>query len=207
MLSAIAWMVLGAATYGFAFGFWRSPEQGFYAALKLPLLLAVLMLSTAVANAVFAKLMGTALGLLQCLCCALITMAILAIIIAAATPVVFLFIFSVERFGESLVGATGAAVQAATSSAQKLLAMHVLLIGVAGLISLQRLRSLLSKLIDSRLRATQFFWLCLVVQGFVGTQLCWIFRPYLGKPFLPVQFFRRDALSGSFIEEVLRWIG
>jgi hypothetical protein len=104
------------------------------------------------------------------------------------------------------VGQHGPAIGRAVENAHFLLAYHVTIIGAAGLISLQRLRGLLEALIGSRQRALQFFWLWLVLQAFVGTQLSWILRPYLGKPTLVVQFLRADAFQGSFFEEVLRWL-
>jgi hypothetical protein len=41
---------------------------------------------------------------------------------------------------------------------------------------------------------------------FLGSQLCWILRPFIGSPVLPVEFFRTTALHGNFYENVLRSI-
>jgi len=75
---ACLWMVLGAALYDFVFGLWRSPLQGLYAGTKLPLLLTALVVTTAAANSVFAKLVGTTLSAIQILCCSLLGMPMLA---------------------------------------------------------------------------------------------------------------------------------
>jgi hypothetical protein len=37
---------------------------------------------------------------------------------------------------------------------------------------------------------------------FLGSQLCWILRPFIGTPSLPVQFLRSDAFGGNFYENI-----
>ena len=37
---------------------------------------------------------------------------------------------------------------------------------------------------------------------FLGSQLSWIARPFIGAPELPVQFFREGAMKGNFYENV-----
>jgi hypothetical protein len=39
---------------------------------------------------------------------------------------------------------------------------------------------------------------------FLGSQLSWILRPFIGQPSLPVEFFRTTALHGNFYENVFR---
>ena len=39
--------------------------------------------------------------------------------------------------------------------------------------------------------------------AFVGTQLGWMLRPFVGSPFYPVVFLREDALDRNFYEFVL----
>jgi hypothetical protein len=45
-------------------------------------------------------------------------------------------------------------------------------------------------------------WLC--GNLFLGCQLSWIMRPFIGSPNLPVEFFRVDAFTGNFYESVFR---
>ncbi len=42
-------------------------------------------------------------------------------------------------------------------------------------------------------------WTWVVIYAFVGIQLGWILRPYIGVPGLPVQFFREDAFSNAYV--------
>jgi hypothetical protein len=37
---------------------------------------------------------------------------------------------------------------------------------------------------------------------FLGSQLSWILRPFIGSPNLPVQFVRDHPLNGNFYEAV-----
>ena len=87
-----------------------------------------------------------------------------------------------------------------------MLATHVAIIGSTGLYCLRRLIGLLETLTGSAESARRLFLCWFAVQALAGTQLSWILRPYLGKPGLPVEFFRADALERSFIEEVLAWV-
>jgi hypothetical protein len=42
----------------------------------------------------------------------------------------------------------------------------------------------------------------LVCFGFVGCQMAWVLRPFVGSPFYPVAFLRSDALDRKFYEFV-----
>lgn len=82
--------------------------------------------------------------------------------------------------------------------------MHVAFFAYAGLIGigfLQRCISMMgndsSVLTPNRLL---FLWLCLY--GFVGTQLAWVLRPFVGNPKIPYTIFR--PREGNFYEAVWR---
>jgi PAS domain S-box-containing protein len=68
---------------------------------------------------------------------------------------------------------------------------------------LTRENALLAQLGGSRAVAlrVQFAWLA--GNLFLGSQLSWILRPFIGTPTLPVEFFRDEALKGNFFEAVL----
>lgn len=63
-------LVVGAAAYGFVFGYWRGGMQALYSALKFPLLLFSAVGASALINAMLAQLMGLDLhsGRLLCSC-------------------------------------------------------------------------------------------------------------------------------------------
>ena len=71
------------------------------------------------------------------------------------------------------------------------------------------LLSALSSRTDFRLpeataRAVLFSWLA--GNLFLGAQLAWNLRPFIGSPRLTVQFLRDDPLRGNFYEAVWRAI-
>src|SRR5206468_1820737 len=55
---SIAVIILGSAGYGAAMGYWRSPLQSFYAAVKLPLAILLTTGGNALLNAMLAPLLG-----------------------------------------------------------------------------------------------------------------------------------------------------
>jgi hypothetical protein len=40
-------------------------------------------------------------------------------------------------------------------------------------------------------------WIFIYV--FVGIQMAWVLRPFIGNPRLPVQFFREDSWSNAYV--------
>jgi hypothetical protein len=51
-------------------------------------------------------------------------------------------------------------------------------------------------------RRPQHRWLLriwLVVYVFVGIQMAWILRPFVGEPGMPIQFFREDTWGNAYI--------
>ena len=73
--------------------------------------------------------------------------------------------------------------------------------GVTGNIALFRL---LADLGGSRYTAGRILGAWLLGNMFLGCQLSWIMRPFIGSPGLPVAFFRPDAFHGNFYESTWR---
>jgi hypothetical protein len=84
-----------------------------------------------------------------------------------------------------------------------MLLSHVVAIAFAGIIANQRLLGFLQKLSGVATgRAVLFSWLA--GNLFLGAQLAWVLRPFIGAPSLAVQFLRDDPLRGNFYEAVWR---
>jgi uncharacterized membrane protein len=85
-----------------------------------------------------------------------------------------------------------------------MLLTHVFAIALTGLIANWRLLGLLRKMSGSNAiaRAVLFSWLA--GNLFLGAQLAWNLRPFIGSPGLAVQFLRDDPLRGNFYEAVWR---
>ena len=78
---------------------------------------------------------------------------------------------------------------------------HVAAITFAGTVGNARLFQLLAHL-GGRAVALRVLFAWFAGNFFLGSQLSWILRPFIGSPELPVQFFRDDALHGNFYENV-----
>jgi hypothetical protein len=78
----------------------------------------------------------------------------------------------------------------------------VAVISFAGIAANVRLLQLLRQLSGSRTIARRILLAWLAGNLFLGSQLSWILRPFIGSPGLPVEFLRGDALRGNFYEAV-----
>jgi hypothetical protein len=199
---AVKLTLVSGALYGFVFGLWRAPEQALYAAVKLPLLLLSVVAASAVINGFLALVLRARIGVMQGLVAILLSLSVAALMLAAVAPVALLFVLSVPGPGHP--SATPAQLY---RTAEYVLLFHTVVVGACGLAGNLRLFRLLQRLAPSRAIARRVFASWLLVDGFVGTQLSWILRPFLCKPTLEPEFVRRDALSGNFFEELVRIVG
>jgi hypothetical protein len=82
--------------------------------------------------------------------------------------------------------------------------INVVVIAFAGMTGNVRLFQLLVRLGGSRAVALRVLFAWLAGNLFLGSQLSWILRPFIGSPDLPVEFFRASALQGNFYENVFQ---
>ena len=81
---------------------------------------------------------------------------------------------------------------------------HVAVIAFAGLVANLRLVQLLRALSGDAGVARRVLFAWLIGNLFLGSQLTWILRPFIGSPGLPVEFLRETAFQGNFYETILR---
>jgi len=93
---------------------------------------------------------------------------------------------------------------AAYSAHSLILVSETLMIAFAGVAANLRLVQLLRELSGSRAIARKVLLAWLAGNLFLGSQLAWILRPFVGSPGLPVQFLRPDAFDGTFYESLWR---
>lgn len=184
----------GAAIYGFTLGLWRAPMQAVYTAIKFPLLIFLTCGGNAVVNGMLAQLLGSGLSFRQTSLAILMSFAIAAVILAGFSPITLFVLWNAPPLG-STTGILGHSVMLLT---------HVSVIAFAGVIANRRLFELLCKMSATRTtaRAVLFSWLS--GNLFLGAQLAWNLRPFIGSPTLAVQFLRDDPLRGNFYEAVWR---
>jgi hypothetical protein len=56
-------------------------------------------------------------------------------------------------------------------------------------------------------RHSLMLWAWVTLYAFVGIQMGWMLRPFVGKPTAPVQFFRTEGFSNAYLEVVRLFVG
>jgi hypothetical protein len=193
----LAIIVIGAGCFGAAIGSWRAPLQALFTAVKLPLAILLTTLGNAALNGLLAPLLGLNLRFHQSLQAVLMSGTIACAILGAFSPLLYFMIWN-----------TPANVSEATSAAYNaVLVTQALIIAFAGIAANARLFQLLQHYSASRGSALKVLFGWLAGNLFLGSQLCWIMRPFVGAPELPVQFVRPDAFHGNFFEAVWYSLG
>jgi hypothetical protein len=190
-------IIFGSASYGAAIGLWRDPLQAFYTAVKFPLLIILTTVGNALLNGMLAHLLGLNIGFRQCFLAIVMSFTIDAAILGAFSPLAIFLVWNIASIAESAT---------AFSSHSIVLLTHVTVIAFAGIVANLRLLQLLQHLSGNKTIGWKILLGWLAGNLFLGSQLSWILRPFVGSPGLPVQFFRDDALSGNFYEAVFNAI-
>ena len=195
----IAVILAGAGLYGAAVGWWRSPLQAGYNAIKFPLIVLLTTLANALINGMFAPLLGLDLRFRQSLLAVLMSFTIAATILGSFSPVVLFIVWNTPPLG------TDPAVSAGAHSF--LLVSQVALIAFAGVAGNLRLWQLLRQTGGSNVVAFKIMLAWLASNLFLGSQISWMLRPFIGAPHLPVEFLRHDTCAGSFYEVLFSAVG
>ena len=190
---AILVIFIGSAFYGAAVGVWRDPMQAFYVAIKFPLILLLTAFANAFLNGVLAPLMGLQIGFRQSLLAILMSFMIAAVILGAFSPLIFFLVWNAPPIADE---------EHARHVHAFILLLDVLVIAFAGIAANARLIQLLRELSGSKAIANRIFLAWIAGNLFLGSQLSWILRPFIGSPTLPVEFLRTDAFRGNFYEAV-----
>jgi hypothetical protein len=186
-------IVLGAGCYGAAMGWWRGPEQALYVAIKFPLIILLTMGGNALINGMLAPLLGLNIPFRQSFSAILMSSVVAAVILGAFSPLMAFLVWNVPPISTAMV-------HSATYGFVKL--ANVAVIAFAGCAGNARLFQLLVRLAGSRAVALRVLLAWLAGNLFLGSQLSWILRPFIGLPGLPVQFLRDNAFQGNFYENV-----
>ena len=189
----VAVIVVGAGLYGAAMGWWRDPMQALYVGIKFPLILLFTTLGNALLNGMLAPLLGLNLTLRQSLVAVLMSFAITSAILGAFSPLLAFVVWNAPPMTPDVKSTLPYALIKLT---------HVVVIAFAGLAGNARLFQLLAQLGGSKTVASRVLIAWLAVNLFLGSQLTWIARPFIGAPRLPVVFLREGALQGNFYENV-----
>ncbi|MCO5297162.1 MAG: hypothetical protein M9921_09925 [Fimbriimonadaceae bacterium] len=180
----VAILVVFGAFYGAVMGSFGGDagprvQQMLYSALKVPLLLGVTFALSVPTFFVTMTLMGLRNDFAVCLRALMATQAALAIVLASFAPLTLLWYASSADYSGSLL-------------------LNAAMFGVASLSVQQVLRRLYRPLIrrDPRHRAMMRAWLGIF--AFVGIQMGWVLRPFIGNPAEPTTFFRHEAWGNAY---------
>ena len=175
-------------------GSWRAPLQALFTALKLPLIILLTALGNGLLNAMLAPLLGVNLGVRQSLRAVVMSFTIAGAILGAFSPLLAYLIWNTPPHSP--------APGASFSAHSLVLLSETAMIAFAGIAANVRLLQVLRVLSGSTGAARKVLFAWLAGNLFLGSQLSWIFRPFVGSPHLEVQFLRPDPFRGSFYEAV-----
>jgi hypothetical protein len=192
----VAVIVVGAGLFGAAVGWWRAPLQACYTAVKLPLIILLTTAGNALLNGMLAPLLGLNLRFRQASLAILMSFAIAAAILGSFSPLLLFLVWNAPP-----MSAPGATTSTAYSLIQVTQAANIAFAGVAANL---RLMQLLQRLSGSAGVARKVLFAWLAGNLFLGSQLSWILRPFIGSPYLPLEFLRPNALQGNFYETLFR---
>jgi len=196
VLLYVAVIFVGAGLFGAAMGCWRAPTQALYTAMKFPLILLLTTLGNALLNAMLAPLPGLNISLRQSLLAILMSFTIAAAILGSFSPLMLFLVWNLPPLS------TEAQISSTAYSVIQL--SQVAAIAFAGVAAHVRLLQLLRRLSGSAAVARRVLCAWLLGNLFLGAQLTWILRPFIGSPHLPVEFLRPNAFEGNFYETVFR---
>ncbi|HKS31556.1 MAG TPA: hypothetical protein VJR28_04035 [Chthoniobacterales bacterium] len=187
-------IVLGSSVYGATIGLWRAPLQSVFTAIKFPLLIFLTCIGNSAVNGMLAQTLGSGLSFRQAAFAILMSFAVASLILGGFSPITLFVLYSAPPLGS----------EHAIIGHSVMLLTHVFVIAFAGVIANRRLLGLLRKVsgYERTARAVLFSWLA--GNLFLGAQLAWNLRPFIGSPQLAVQFLRDDPLRGNFYQAVWR---
>ena len=191
----VAVIILGAGLYGAAMGWWRAPQQALYVAIKFPLIILLVTGGNTLINGMLAPLLGLDIRFRQSFSAIVMSFTVTSAILGAFSPIMAFLVWNAPAMSP----------QTSHNPAYNfILLANVAVIGLAGVVGNARLFQLLFRLGGNRAVAWRVIVAWLAGNLFLGSQLTWILRPFIGSPTLPVEFLRQNALPGNFYEAVFR---
>ena len=189
--------VIGSAgVYGAVVGCWCAPLQALYVAIKLPLLMLLTTLGNGLLNAMLAPLLGLNITFRQSLTAVLVSFAFASLILGALSPVALFVVWNTPP--------PSVALHASSPTHSFLQLCLVGFISFAGVMGNVRLLPLLRQWAGNRAVALRVLFSWLAGNLFLGSQICWVLRPFIWNPDRPVRFLTNHAFQGNFYEAVFQ---
>lgn len=176
-------MIVFGALYGTAMGSYGGGRilQMLYSALKVPVLLTATFALSLPSFFVLSTLLGLRDDFAASVRAIVATQAGLTIVLSSFAPFTVLWYVSFESYDAAKM-------------------FNLLMFGVASIAAQVLLRRLYRPLIESDPRHRALLWSWLGIYAFVGIQMAWILRPFVGNPDAPTTFFREEAWGNAYVE-------
>ena len=156
------------------------PWQVVYSALKVPLLLVATFLLSLPSFFVLNTLLGLRSDFPQVVRALVATQAGLTILLASLAPLTASWYVSSSDYTAAIL-------------------FNALMFAVASVSAQWSLRRDYRVLIAKSPRHRSLLWTWIVIYAFVGIQMGWTLRPFVGNPAAPVQFFREEGWSNAYV--------
>ena len=187
-------LILFGLAYGALMGlFWGydeapRPLQAAFSATKVPLLLILTFVLALPSFYVLNMLMGLGGDFAEALRALLATQAGLTVVLASLGPFTLVFYASTDNYDAAIL-------------------FNALMFGIASLAGQRLLGRFYGPLIarDGRHRTMVRVWI--VLYAFVGIQMGWVLRPFIGDPEKPTTFFREGAWGNAYVEVWQKAVG
>lgn len=192
MIGWLGMIVIGSALFGAAIGCWHSPRQALYTAVKFPFLILFTVFANALLNGMLAPLLGLRLGIRGSLMAVLLSFALACAILAGFAPLLWFVVWNVPRFE--------------VSSGTEILAYRFMqlatvgMIATAGVVANVKLLRFFEHRCGSRKVSLQVLFGWLAGNLLLGSQICWVMRPFIGWPLADAVFLMDDPFQGNFFE-------
>ncbi len=184
------WSVLGlfvafGLLYGAVMGCYEGgqdvrPLQALYSAIKVPLLLAATFVISLPSFFVLNTLAGLRRDMSEVLRALLMTQAAIAIMLASLAPFTVLWYFSTTNYELAKL-------------------FNLAMFAIASLGGQFLLRRQYARLIRRNAAHRWIMWVWLVIYGFVGIQMAWVGRPFIGAPGMETRLLREGAWSNAYV--------
>ena len=155
-------------------------RQPIYSGLKVPLMLVVTFGLSLPSFYVLNLLLGLGEDFVETQRALLATQAVLTIVLVSLSPFTVLWYASFTDHDNATL-------------------FNAAMFGIATISAQWRLRRYYKPLIARNPRHRWMLRLWLLIYAFVGIQMGWVLRPFLGHPNLPVSFFRPDSWGNAYV--------
>lgn len=174
-------MLYGAVMGSYSLIFGGQLLQVVYSAVKVPILLMVTSALSLPFFFVLNSLYGLREDLRKVLRALLATQAAVTVILASLSPLTLLWYASSDNYRAAIL-------------------FNLLMFAAASLSAQLVLKQLYRPLIQKNPLHGRLLKVWIIIYGFVGVQMAWTLRPFIGSPNAPTQFFRQEAWGNAYLE-------